>query len=495
MINLQHFIKHLSESLENFTMIIKKPLVSIVPIDLAPSTCITSVFQHYADDSWAMLLDSSNSQHKNGRFDIIVAKPIATIITTAKNSEIKHIDNTIEHSIDNPLNLLQKLINQYLSGVKLAQTGLPDIPFIAGALGYFGYDLGRHFESLPKKHFAEYTSPDMAVGLYTWSIIKDTQNECFYLCCLEGYPHPTPSDIKNLVANKYKAQKFALTTAWQANMSKAKYEQKILKIKSYLNAGDCYQTNLAQRFTADYSGDEWQAYLKLRSANQAPFSAFIRLPTSSVLSISPERFLLVKNDKVETKPIKGTRPRQKDPVADKQQIDSLLTSEKDQAENLMIVDLMRNDLSKHCEAGSVDVPKLFEIETFAAVHHLVSTITAQLKTNKTAIDLLQGAFPGGSITGAPKIRAMEIIDELEPNNRNIYCGSIGYIGIKGDMDTSICIRTLLCEQGNIQNKIYCWAGGGIVIDSEAEDEYQESLDKVSKILPILDAEVSTNIQS
>jgi para-aminobenzoate synthetase component 1 len=212
------------------------------------------------------------------------------------------------------------------------------------------------------------------------------------------------------------------------------------------------------------------------------------------MSISPERFLSVNEQVVQTKPIKGTRPRFNDPIQDQQQIESLLNTEKDRAENLMIVDLLRNDLSKHCQPGSVNVPELFKLESFAAVHHLVSTVTGKLKTSSSVMDLLQGAFPGGSITGAPKIRAMQIIDELEPNNRNIYCGSIGYLGILGDMDTNICIRTLLCEksseQSNNQQTIHCWAGGGIVLDSNAKDEYQESLDKVSKILPVLSPDTS-----
>jgi para-aminobenzoate synthetase component 1 len=274
---------------------------------------------------------------------------------------------------------------------------------------------------------------------------------------------------------------FALVSPWQANMSQREYMQKLHGISDYLRAGDCYQVNLAQRFSAQYTGDEYQAYLRLRKANQAPFSAFIRIEDSVILSISPERFLAVNGDKVQSKPIKGTRPRSNDPACDQANIDALLASEKDQAENLMIVDLLRNDLSKSCQADSVEVPQLFQIESFAAVHHLVSTVTGTLVQNCTPIDLLRGAFPGGSITGAPKIRAMEIIEELEPHRRSIYCGSIGYLGLNRDMDTSICIRTLLCEDNNI----YCWAGGGIVLDSVAAEEYQESLDKVCKILPLL----------
>ncbi|STQ80523.1 Para-aminobenzoate synthase component 1 [Hafnia alvei] len=244
---------------------------------------------------------------------------------------------------------------------------------------------------------------------------------------------------------------------------------------------------MTQRFSASYQGDEWQAFLRLNEHNKAPFSAFVRLPESAILSVSPERFLQLEQKNISTRPIKGTLPRLADPIADKLQAKKLASSRKDQAENLMIVDLMRNDVGRVAQAGSVRVPELFVVEPFPAVHHLVSTITATLPNNLDATDLLRACFPGGSITGAPKIRAMQIIEELEPQRRNVYCGSIGYMSCCGNMDTSITIRTLLAENG----KIYCWAGGGIVADSQVDAEYQETFDKVGKILPILgDVEVS-----
>ncbi|MDF5303005.1 aminodeoxychorismate synthase component I, partial [Vibrio parahaemolyticus] len=253
------------------------------------------------------------------------------------------------------------------------------------------------------------------------------------------------------------------------------------KVQEYLLSGDCYQINLAQRFNAPYQGSEWQAYLKLESANQAPFSAFIRMPESSILSISPERFLELKDRVIETKPIKGTRPRSEDPKQDNANAHDLQTAEKDQAENLMIVDLLRNDIGRVASPGSVHVPKLFDIESFPAVHHLVSTIRANLDEQYSPADLLRACFPGGSITGAPKVRAMQIIEELEPHRRSAYCGSIGYISRHGRMDTSITIRTIVAEN----HKLYAWAGGGVVADSDCASEYQETLDKLSKILPAL----------
>lgn len=460
--------------------------LTVSPLNLPNHYSMADIFAHFADKPWAMFLDSADSQRQDGRFDVMVADPICTITTTGNSSNVWQQDtNQSQISLLNPLSLVQSTLKQYMPNSQVTSTNKTKLPFMAGALGLFGYDLGKRFENLPDKNADEYSTPDMAVGIYAWSIIKDNINQQFYLCYLDQYPHPSIKDIQQLVDRDINKHAFSLTSQWQANMSQEQYTQKLSCISSYLKAGDCYQINLAQRFSANYIGDEWQAYQRLRTANHAPFSAFIRLKNSVVMSISPERFLSVNERVVQTKPIKGTRPRSHDAKQDQQQIESLLNAEKDRAENLMIVDLLRNDLSKHCQPGTVEVPELFKLESFAAVHHLVSTVTGKLKTTSSAIDLLQGAFPGGSITGAPKIRAMQIINELEPNNRNIYCGSIGYLGVFGDMDTNICIRTLLCEQANNQQTIHCWAGGGIVLDSIAKDEYQESLDKVSKILPIL----------
>jgi para-aminobenzoate synthetase component 1 len=465
--------------------------LTVSPFNLPSRYSMADIFAHFADKPWAMFLDSADSQRQDGRYDIMVANPITTITTNGSISSVwQQNTNQNQKSSLNPLLLVQNLLEECMPRNQVSAPHKTTLPFLAGALGLFGYDLGKRFERLPNKNADEYSTPDMAVGIYTWSIIKDNLNQKFYLCYLDQYPHPTIEEIQQLVDSDNTDSSFSLTSQWQSNMSQDQYTQKLSCISSYLQAGDCYQINLAQRFSANYVGDEWQAYQRLRVANHAPFSAFIRITDSVVMSISPERFLSVIEQRVQTKPIKGTRPRSNDTKQDQQQIESLLSAEKDRAENLMIVDLLRNDLSKHCQPGSINVPELFKLESFAAVHHLVSKVTGELKTTSSPIDLLQGAFPGGSITGAPKIRAMQIIDELEPNNRNIYCGSIGYLGVFGDMDTNICIRTLLCEHSNNQQVIHCWAGGGIVLDSNPKDEYQESLDKVSKILPVLSQDVT-----
>ena len=219
----------------------------------------------------------------------------------------------------------------------------------------------------------------------------------------------------------------------------------------------------------------------MRKLSPAPYSAFLNLPQLQILCASPERFLSVKNGQVETRPIKGTRPRSNDAQLDNRLADELRNHPKDRAENLMIVDLLRNDLGRSCAAGSVRTPKLFEVESFANVHHLVSTVRGKLRAGHDAIDVMRDCFPGGSITGAPKQRAMEIIEQLEPNRRGVYCGAIGYIGFDGNMDSNIVIRTLVYSGGTIR----CWAGGGLVADSQCEAEYQETLDKAAAMLELL----------
>jgi para-aminobenzoate synthetase component 1 len=253
------------------------------------------------------------------------------------------------------------------------------------------------------------------------------------------------------------------------------------RIQRYITAGDCYQVNLAQRFSAPVAGDSWLAFQALRRLNPAPYSAYLNHPACRVLSSSPERFLEVRGGRVETKPIKGTRPRAAAPEADSALARELSESLKDRAENLMIVDLLRNDLGKVCAPGSVAVPRLFGLESFATVHHLVSTVIGRLADGLDAVALLRGAFPGGSITGAPKLRSMEIIEELEPHRRGLYCGAIGWLGFNGDMDTNIAIRTLVASEGEMR----FWAGGGIVADSHADAEYQECLDKAAAMLRLL----------
>ena len=297
----------------------------------------------------------------------------------------------------------------------------------------------------------------------------ETRNQLAELCALFDEPAVEVSSY------------FALTSPIRSNMNFEEYAQAFHQVKHYITEGDCYQVNLAQRFSAQAKGDGWLAYLKLRQISPAPFMAYMNFGAMQVLSGSPERFLQVVANHVETRPIKGTRPRSKDAVQDQQYAAALQASVKDKAENLMIVDLLRNDISKNCKTGSVKADKLFQLQSFANVHHLVSFVSGVLQAGKTAIDLLRGCFPGGSITGAPKLRAMQIIDELEPNRRGVYCGAIGYIGFDGNMDTNIAIRTAVYANGEIS----FYAGGGIVADSVLDKEYAETLDKASSLLASL----------
>jgi para-aminobenzoate synthetase component 1 len=477
-----------------------KVLISVKELPLISGTTTEDIFAPMARQPWAMWLDSGNSDHIDSRFDILVWQPTVTLTSQGNSTDIcfPQSNDNIKSS-DDPLLLLKQLQLQLF---KTPNSVHDFLPFLGGALGYFSYDLGRRFEQLPNIAKQDIDLPDMAVGLYDRAVIFDKHSARFYLVCPDDERTEIEATLVNSVirskaANSIKTevdtQSFHLTSSWQSNMDKAGYIEKFNQVQNYLLSGDCYQINLAQRFSARYQGDEFEAYLALKSANKAPFSAFICLGSAAILSVSPERFLQLSQGKVQSKPIKGTMPRSDNKVQDAKNADILRHSSKDNAENLMIVDLLRNDISKSCQAGSVKVPKLFDIESFPAVHHLVSTVEGTLASDKHATDLLRGAFPGGSITGAPKIRAMEIIEELEPHRRSVYCGSIGYLSNCGTMDTSITIRTLICQPSklpsnnaiNDEKMIHCWAGGGLVADSTAESEYQETFDKVNCILPVL----------
>jgi para-aminobenzoate synthetase component 1 len=438
-------------------------------VELAISQNCIEVFSHFAHLPYAILLDSGDSDHINSRYDIIAIEPQSTL-------EVKN-NQTVFNNQASAKSCFE-IMNDELAKLDTTKAA-NNLPFNGGWLGYFGYDLGRTIEQLPSSALNDIDLPQMAVGLYLDALIYDKQLDTWFYVSQPNVDRL--SLYQQYLTQPPKHESFSLTSQWQSNMSQTSYSEKFAAIEEYLKSGDCYQINLAQRFSARFQGSPWTAYVKLTQANKAPFSSFVNHPQGAILSISPERFIAVHDNKVETKPIKGTLPRKADALEDAKQATLLENSSKDRAENVMIVDLLRNDLGKVAKPGSVVVPSLFAIESFPAVHHLVSTVTSTLDEGKTAVDQLEAAFPGGSITGAPKVRAMEIIEELEPHRRNIYCGSIGYISACGNMDTSITIRTLVTHQ----QQIHCWAGGGIVADSKVELEYQETYDKVNKILPIL----------
>lgn len=447
--------------------------IQIKPLEYQ-STLAKRLFSHIENLPWAMLLRSASENHVDSRYDILVAQPIATFETIGVKTTV-NVNEERKVSESDPFELLDQYQQQLLPAAK----GHPELPFVGGALGYFSYDLGRRVETLPSLAKRDINAPDMAVGLYEWAIVVDHKLKT---ACVVGQNIEAHWNWLSEQQGKSQTEEFRLTTPWQSNMSEQSYSDKFEHVQEYLLSGDCYQINLAQRFNAKYQGSEWLAYEKLEQYNSAPFSGFIRLTECAIISVSPERFLELNSGTIETKPIKGTRPRSEDPIIDDANAQDLASADKDQAENLMIVDLLRNDIGRVAKPGTVHVPKLFDIESFPAVHHLVSTIRADLDDQYSATALLRACFPGGSITGAPKVRAMQIIEELEPHRRSAYCGSIGYISRNGRMDTSITIRTLVAEN----NTLYAWAGGGVVFDSDCASEYQETLDKLSRILPVLE---------
>ena len=333
--------------------------------------------------------------------------------------------------------------------------------------------------------------PDMRVGRYLWSLVVNHQARRSQLFFHPLCPASLEADISSRLANASddnlaQSQRFKLSGPFKPTLTKDYYRQSIATIKDYIASGDCYQTNFTQHLSAEYQGDLWPAYLALREATPAPYGAFWQWSDQAILSVSPERFIKTDRENerisVESKPIKGTMLRGSTIEEDQENAIKLVNSSKDRAENLMIVDLLRNDLGKNCEPGSIRVPKLFSLESFPNVHHLVSTVSGVLRSDRTALDLLRDSFPGGSITGAPKKRAMEIIEELEPVRRSVYCGSIGYISASNRMDTNIAIRTLVADG----TSLHCWGGGGIVADSEADAEFEESMNKIRALLSCLE---------
>lgn len=422
-----------------------------------------SVFAHFAQQPHAVFIDSCGRD----RFDIIAANPSRVITTTQPQED--------------PFELTkQQLLG--LSGLKNPQ--IPEeLPFTIGAIGYFSYDLGYELAQLTPQAHADVALPTAVVGFYDWSIIIDHQQQITYLISREHPSHPDLVAIKERISQPSAlVGHFALEGNFLPNMNKTQYAAAFEQVKKYLHAGDCYQINLAQRFSAGYKGSPWVAYQRLRNQNPMPMAAYMTLTEGAILCLSPERFLQVSDGQVITQPIKGTSPRFTNPTQDQQSAQNLLASPKDRAENIMIVDLLRNDLGKCCQPGSVKVPKLCALESFTNVHHLVSTVTGTLEADKHPLDLLRDCFPGGSITGAPKRRAMQIIDQLEPHQRSLYCGSVAYCDVRGRMDSNIAIRTFLCDD----HKIHCYGGGGIVNDSTMESEYQEIQVKISRLLNILE---------
>ncbi len=432
------------------------------------------LFEALLDLPGAAFLDSSHPYTQRGRFDILCALPAE--VPAAPQAAASHeawqgwfADLAALHAL------------RYAD----VHTAAHDLPFCGGLLGVLAYDGGLALNRVnggpPPQHYST-----ARVGAYDWAIVQDHLLQKAVLVWQPNVNARLREDLRRRLAAvpSPRADRFSLRGHFRSNFNAEEYRAAFERIQQYIQDGDCYQVNLAQRFTARFEGHPWAAYRALRATAAAPFSAYLSLDDSdALLSVSPERFIAVHGQHVQTSPIKGTRPRHADTAIDEQLAAELRHSVKDRAENLMIVDLLRNDLGRNCVPGSIHVDSLFEVQSFPTVHHLVSNISGELQSGRTAYDLLRDSFPGGSITGAPKRRAMQIIAELEPDPREAYCGSVFYVSADGRMDSNIAIRTLLCSGGEIR----CWGGGGIVADSQWHAEYQETFDKVGRFLELLEA--------
>ncbi len=430
------------------------------------------------DLPWPVWLDSGFPESGSGRYDIIAADPYLTLVCKDGVTRCGATGNRQQSDPADPLALLRLALGEVVAAIG-------DLPFCGGAIGFLGYDLARDPAGLPSRPGLD-DWPDMAVGLYDWAVVVDHARQRSYFV-RQGRDSRAGNGWQSALwrlsaTSPVPLPPVAVSGALlEAGMTPAAYAAGFDRIKHYIREGDCYQVNLAQRFKAHVAHDAWTLYQRMRQDNPAPYGALLEYPFGQVLSSSPEQFLSLYKGRAQTRPIKGTRPRGDTAGQDLALRAQLLSSEKDRAENVMIVDLLRNDLGRVCEPGSIEVPGLFHIESFATVHHLVSTVTGRLRADKDALDLIAACFPGGSITGAPKRRAMEIIDELEPVRREIYCGNVIRLGFDGNLESSITIRTALMQGHNV----YYWAGGGIVADSDCDAEYQESMDKAAAFLRLV----------
>jgi para-aminobenzoate synthetase component 1 len=484
---------------------------------LAPAPDPVRCCELLASLPYRLFFDSAAKGARLGRYSFLTADPVAVVRSKGSRTERLDLVTGADASVaGDALDAIRPLLAPHAAE---PVAGLP--PFQGGAAGYLAYDWGRVLERLPAPRHEDLVVPDAVFGVYDWVLAWDHDASRAWLIST-GLPETASAarqqraaaraaSVRELLQNggappsdrttrgsidrmrlpprPAPAPSFPVDNGWwdgslelRSSFTHAGYLDAVARVREYIFAGDIFQANLSQRFEAPLGEPPWTLYRRLRARNAAPFAAYLDFPDVTVLSASPERFLSVDvGGHVETRPIKGTRPRGVGPEHDLALGVALAVSAKDQAENLMIVDLMRNDLSRVCAPGTVRVAELFGLEHYATVHHLVSTVVGDLTPGADALDLLRASFPGGSITGAPKVRAMEIITELEPSERGVYCGSIGYWSVTGAFDSSIAIRTAVALGG----RVYFSAGGGIVADSDPEQEYRETLDKARGMIDAL----------
>lgn len=454
----------------------KDHFLSKLPINKEGFYRLATSFQN---ESYFALLDSRSESKYLSKFSYITFSPFKTIRSKAWDVWVED-SNGISHYNDSVFEILRKELKHFM------QPRIPGkkFPFLGGVIGYFGYELGRLIENLPCKAKDVWKYDNCKLGLYHFVIILDNINDEVFLSyqnpecqslSLEYIQKKISVALLSFKENEIQIEKNESSKSIESldsDFTKTHYLESILKVKEYIKAGDIFQANLTQRFFLPFEKKKgWELYNNLMKINPSPFAAYLRYADLDIVCSSPERFWSLCNRQIETRPIKGTIYRDSDQAIDEKLKQKLIKSEKDNAELTMIVDLLRNDLGKICKAGTVKVNAFPEIETYASVHHLVAAITGQLRNDRDVVDILNATFPGGSITGAPKIRAMEIIDEIEPVERGVYTGSIGFIGFDGDADLNIVIRTIILANGLAHIQV----GGGIVADSNEESEYLETL--------------------
>ncbi len=458
------------------------------------------IFEIFKERPFSFFLDSGMGQGKLGRYSFMGSDPFLVMRSRGERVSLVR-GGTEEVRRGNPFDIVDELLKAYSLNERPA-----GIPFTGGAVGYFSYDLCHFIERLPSNTVDDLNLPECFLAFYDVIIAFDHRKDKMYLVST-GFPELDEGkrkqrakerleEIKSIVSDSppviYRLGHVSAAggTLLKSNFTREDYLKVVEIAREYICAGDIFQVNLSQRFETDLNIPPYELYRRLRKVNPAPFASYLNFGEVSVVGASPERFLKVQSDWVETRPIKGTRPRGKSAAEDKVLASELLSSKKDRAENIMIVDLERNDIGRVCRYGTVSVTELAVLETYPTVFHLTSTVRGRLREGKTRIDLLKATFPGGSVTGAPKVRAMEIIDELEPTRRNVYTGSIGYLSFNGEMDLNIVIRTFLIKDG----KAYFQVGGGIVYDSEPDREYDETLDKARALIQALDLPLKVAVE-
>jgi para-aminobenzoate synthetase component 1 len=463
--------------------VVVKPTVSQFNTELSAEGC----FERMCLEDHAFFLDSGMDPNNLGGYSFLGMCPFLIMKSRGTTVRLTYNDGQSRCFNAHPFDVLRDLLDTYR-----CDDSLTEIPFSGGAVGYLSYDLGRLIEKLPGTSDDDLELPECYLAFYDSIIVFDhLQGKQFFVSVGEAGLNRLKQAISCPPVLGDACQVNSNAKNLKSNFSHEEYLKAVERTREHILAGDIFQANISQRFETPLTIPPYELYRSLRRINPAPFAAYLNFDEVTVISSSPERFLRLDGNQIQTRPIKGTRPRGKTNLEDRCLAQNLLTSDKDRAENIMIVDLERNDLGRVSIYGSVRVTELAVLESYATVHHLASCVEGILNPGKDRLDLLRATFPGGSITGAPKVRAMEIIEELEPTRRSVYTGSIGYFGFDGGMDLNIAIRTIIVKKG----KAYFQVGGGIVFDSDPEAEYRETLDKARALMEALGLSYEKQIEA